>query len=304
MTSKYARTHHPPTRPHTHLTLTTLYSVGWLKTVDQYHYGNRNDIQRAGTQNIINAVIKELAWNPDRKFSYVEQAFFQRFWDEADDKMRDVTRGLVASGQLEFINGGWCMHDEAAPGFADMIDQTTLGHRLILQQFNVTPKVTWQIDPFGHSTFQASMMSAPIAGFSGVHVARDDWQEQNQRTAARTIEMVWAPSRSLGMAGATYMGVLYNGYCTIGGIDMSIGSNDAPIMDDPTLEDLNIGAIVDNVVANAYNDIKQYPQGEPGGDGTADVLLLLGCDFEWENAGTWFTASTQRKNLHQPAPRL
>ena len=126
--------------PHTHD------DVGWLKTVDQYHYGSRNDIQRAGTQNIINAVIKELAWNPDRKFSYVEQAFFQRWWDEADDKMREVTRGLVASGQLEFINGGWCMHDEASPGFADMVDQTTLGHRLILQQFNVTPSLTWQID--------------------------------------------------------------------------------------------------------------------------------------------------------------
>jgi hypothetical protein len=53
--------------PHTHD------DVGWLKTVDQYHYGNRNDIQRAGTQNIINAVVKELAWNPDRRFIYVEQ---------------------------------------------------------------------------------------------------------------------------------------------------------------------------------------------------------------------------------------
>ena len=246
--------------------------------------------------------------------------------------MQTLTKGLVASGQLEFINGalacarvlraraharlcpharalrarllpplclthlpsrppagGWCMHDEASPGFADMIDQTTLGHRLILQQFNVTPKTTWQIDPFGHSTFQASMMSAPIAGFNGVHVARDDWQEQNQRTADRTIEMVWAPSTSLGMAGATYMGVLYNGYCTVGGIDMSEGSNDAPIMDDMALEDSNIGAVVDGVVNNALNDIKQYPQGEPGGDGTADVMLLLGCDFEFENAGTWYT---------------
>ena len=53
--------------PHTHD------DIGWLKTVDQYHYGNRNDIQRAGTQNIINAVVKELAWNPDRRFIYVEQ---------------------------------------------------------------------------------------------------------------------------------------------------------------------------------------------------------------------------------------
>ena len=216
-----------------------------------------------------------------------------------------------------------------------MIDQTTLGHRLILQQFNVTPRTTWQIDvcwrrpmpplhcpcprprprprpsrlysftaltpsstllldpppsqPFGHSTFQASMMSAPIAGFNGVHVARDDWQEQGQRTADKTIEMVWAPSSSLGMAGATYMGVLYGGYCTIGGIDMSEGSNDAPIMDDMSLEDSNIGAVVDGVINNVLNNLKQYPQGEPGGDGTSDVMFPLGCDFEWENAGTWYT---------------
>lgn len=45
----------------------------------QYYYGSHNEIQRAIVQNIINSVIKELAWNPDRKFIYVEQAFFQRW---------------------------------------------------------------------------------------------------------------------------------------------------------------------------------------------------------------------------------
>ena len=39
----------------------------------QYHYGRRNDIQRAQTQNILDGVIKELMWNPDRRFIYVEQ---------------------------------------------------------------------------------------------------------------------------------------------------------------------------------------------------------------------------------------
>ena len=32
-------------------------------------------------------------------------AFFQRWWDEQDDKMQTLVKGLVASGQLEFING-------------------------------------------------------------------------------------------------------------------------------------------------------------------------------------------------------
>ena len=78
----------------------------------------------------------------------------QRFYAYASDKMRALTDQVVAAGQLEFVNGGWCQHDEASPSFVDMIDQTSLGHRLLLQQFNVTPKSTHQADPFGHSGFQ------------------------------------------------------------------------------------------------------------------------------------------------------
>lgn len=45
---------------------------------------------------------------------------------------------LFRRGQLEFINGGWCMHDEAAPSYVDMIANTALGHRLITSQFGVS----------------------------------------------------------------------------------------------------------------------------------------------------------------------
>ena len=38
----------------------------------QYYYGAQNQIQRAVVQNILNSMVKELAWNPDRKFIYVE----------------------------------------------------------------------------------------------------------------------------------------------------------------------------------------------------------------------------------------
>ena len=124
---------------------------------------------QAEVQNIISSVIKELAWNPDRKFIYVEQVCFtgtgspecnniyrrfcRRFFNVGGLKLtlrhrllalsalgfancchvvsfapvQTLTQQLVASGQLEFINGGWCMHDEANPSFVDMIDQTTLG---------------------------------------------------------------------------------------------------------------------------------------------------------------------------------
>lgn len=54
------------------------------------------------------------------------------------------------------------MHDEAATHYIDMIDQTTLGHRYIKDQFNVTPRIGWQIDPFGHSAVQAYLLGAEV----------------------------------------------------------------------------------------------------------------------------------------------
>lgn len=54
------------------------------------------------------------------------------------------------------------MHDEATTHYIDMIDQTTLGHRFIKEQFNKTPLAGWQIDPFGHSAVQAYLLGAEV----------------------------------------------------------------------------------------------------------------------------------------------
>ena len=34
---------------------------------------------------------------------------------------------MVNSGRLEFINGGWCMNDEATTHYVDIVDQMSLG---------------------------------------------------------------------------------------------------------------------------------------------------------------------------------
>lgn len=52
--------------------------VGWLKTLDQYFWGIHDDVQRANVFLIIDSVITELEQNPERKFTYVEMAFFMR----------------------------------------------------------------------------------------------------------------------------------------------------------------------------------------------------------------------------------
>lgn len=57
------------------------------------------------------------------------------------------------------------MHDEATCHYIDMIDQTTLGHGLIKEHFNKTPRAGWQIDPFGHSAVQAYLLGAEVCCF-------------------------------------------------------------------------------------------------------------------------------------------
>jgi lysosomal alpha-mannosidase len=63
--------------------------------------------------------------------------------------------------RLEFISGGWCMNDEGTTHYSSIIDQHSLGLEFLRNQFGECgrPKVGWQIDPFGHSREQASLLA-------------------------------------------------------------------------------------------------------------------------------------------------
>ena len=72
-----------------HLVSHTHDDTGWLKTVDQYYLGLNNSIYFAGVQYILDSVIESLLADSNRKFTYVEMAFFARWWDEQSDAMKD-----------------------------------------------------------------------------------------------------------------------------------------------------------------------------------------------------------------------
>lgn len=109
--------------------------VGWLKTVDQYYYGDRNRIQLGAVQYTLDSVVEELKKSPDRRFIYVETAFFWRWWTNQDDEMKATVKRLVENGQLEFILGGWVMNDEACSHYNAAVDQMTLGLRFVYIDF-------------------------------------------------------------------------------------------------------------------------------------------------------------------------
>ncbi len=83
--------------------------------MDQYYYGcelwfgsydnhesflyidllARREINTKGVQYILDSVVQALVDNPDRRYIYVEMAFFWRWWNEQSDDIRNTVKQLV-----------------------------------------------------------------------------------------------------------------------------------------------------------------------------------------------------------------
>ena len=165
--------------PHTHD------DTGWLKTVDVYFQDQ--------VQYILSNVVIELDRNPDRRFIYVEIAFFERWWRHQCVVTKALVKKLVNSGQLQFTLGHWSMPDEAVTHYNDIITNAELGMRFLEEHFGECgkPLVAWQIakvvknvvnireflvfysdfryffssDPFGHSRAIMEMYCGRVESF-------------------------------------------------------------------------------------------------------------------------------------------
>uniref|UniRef100_A0A8C1WCW0 Alpha-mannosidase n=1 Tax=Cyprinus carpio TaxID=7962 RepID=A0A8C1WCW0_CYPCA len=256
--------------PHTHD------DVGWLKTVDQYYYGDRNNIQHAGVQYILDSVIDQLQKDPARRFIYVETAFFYRWWKQQNQSTQRIVTQLVNEGRLEFINGGWCMSDEATTHYSAVIDQMTLGLRFLNDTFGECgrPRVAWHIDPFGHAREHASIFAQ--MGYDGFFFGRLDYQDKARRMKTKEMEMLWRASESLTPPLADlFTGVLPNGYNPPEGFCWDQSCDDAPIRDDPDLEDYNVDEIVQKFLNAGFYKANH-------------IIMTMGSDFQYENANLWY----------------
>ncbi|KAL4583070.1 hypothetical protein LXL04_007634 [Taraxacum kok-saghyz] len=253
--------------------------VGWLKTVDQYYTGANNSIRGACVQNVLDSVISALLDDKNRKFIYVEMAFFQRWWNQQSELLKSKVKELVKTGQLEFINGGMCMHDEATPHYIDLIDQTTLGHMFIQGEFGQTPRVGWQIDPFGHSSVQAYLLGAEV-GFDSLFFARMDYQDRAKRKIDKTLEVVWRGSKSLGSSSQIFTGIFPRHYDPPDGFTFEINDVSPPIQDDVLLFDYNVEERVNDFVAAAMAQANVTR--------TNHIMWAMGTDFRYQYAVSWF----------------
>uniref|UniRef100_A0A182U141 alpha-mannosidase n=1 Tax=Anopheles melas TaxID=34690 RepID=A0A182U141_9DIPT len=249
--------------------------VGWLKTVDQYYYGSRNNIQKAGVQYILDSVVHELLKDPSRRFIYVESAFFQKWYLEQTLEMQQQVHMLVEEGRLEFIGGAWSMNDEAAVHYQSVVDQFTWGLRFLNDTFGECgrPRIGWQIDPFGHSREQASLFAQ--MGYDGLFFARLDYQDKNNRMQTRTPEMIWYTSSSL-EENELFTSVLYNHYSAPPGYCFDVLCNDDPMIDDQQSTDYNVKARIDTFIA--------WLEKMAGSYRTNNLILTMGDDFNYMNA--------------------
>ncbi|CAF4876634.1 unnamed protein product [Rotaria sp. Silwood1] len=243
-----------PNKLNVHIVTHTHDDVGWLKTIDQYYYGSRSEICNRGVQYIIDSMIQALLDNPDRRYIYVEMAFFWRWWNQQSDDMRNTVRQLVNEGRLEFISGGWSMHDEGATHYNSIIDQHSLGAEFLRDQFGdcARPKIGWQIDPFGHSREVASLFAQ--MGFDGLFFGRADYQDIAKRNITKTMEMIWKGSANLDRQSWLFTGILPHGYDAPESLCFDILCTDAPIMDDARLHDYNVPERVQTFINAAHNE--------------------------------------------------
>lgn len=227
--------------------------------------------------------MNELSNNANRKFIFVETAFFARWYEEQPPARREAVKRLVKSGQLEFINGGWCMHDEAAPFYVEMVDQTTRGHQFIKREFGeaASPRGTWQIDPFGHSNTQAWLLSAE-AGMYSLFWGRTDYQDRNVRWRNKGLEWIWEGSESLGASARVFAGELY-GIKGGGGYSCPLNFDNVnfkQVDDNPKRYEYNVEEWMDKVVALAEE--------QQAHTRTNHLMWACGNDFAYTNAAAWY----------------
>ncbi|CAB3257391.1 unnamed protein product [Arctia plantaginis] len=233
--------------PHSHM------DAGWVKTFDQYYYGTKTTISTANVQLIYHSVLSELLHDKRRKFTFSETAYFWRWWKEQRPTTRATFRTLVQEGRVEFAGGGWVNNDEATPDYLHIIDQFTWGLRKINDTLGPCgkPKAAWQIDTYGHTREQVSLLAQ--MGYDGLFI---------------------------GKMSDIMTHTLFNLYNAPEGFCFDFLCNDEPIIDDPDNKVYNADKRVNDFITQIERQAKYYDHD--------NIMVTMGGDFTYQSAANWF----------------
>eukprot|EP01084_Bolivina_argentea_P281182 481054_1 len=276
---KYALCKPPPytgNKINIHIMAHTHDDTGWVYTTDEYYIHI--------VQWIFYTLIPTLENDPDHKFTYVEMAFFQRWWSEQNDSMKQRVLKLLNNRQLQINLGGWCMNDEANPNAASEIRQMMDGAQFILYNFgqNSYPNTGWHIDPFGSSYVTAGMWGQ--IGFDTFGINRISYKDKDQRKKDKRLEFMWKGSNSLGEESWIWTHIMDSYYCTpneiyFNGLDGRwYEQNEKWIVTNDKLPSYptNYIQMAQQFVTDARNRNSWYRHNH--------ILIPFGCDFAHFNA--------------------
>ncbi|XP_057661508.1 lysosomal alpha-mannosidase-like [Diorhabda carinulata] len=249
--------------------------VGWLKTVEDYFYGEHNDIQNIGVQYVLDSILQALDQDASRRYIQVETAYFWKWWKLQSDDKRQRFKNFVENGRIEMIGGGWSMNDEACTSYQSIINQFTWGLRILNDTLGECgrPKIGWQIDPFGHSREQASIFKQ--MGYDAVFFTRLSTDERNARKLTKDLEFMWNSNDNFENSEifTSIMDSYYapNDFCW----DYLQCSSDA-INDDPDSFDYNLDKKVEEFSEKILNYSSYFR--------TNNILFAMGGDFQYQAA--------------------
>ena len=169
-------------------------------------------------------------------------AFFTLWWRDQTDAVKLKFKSFLASGRIEFVNGGWSMNDEACPLYSDIISNMMTGHQFLHSEFGVTPKIGWHVDPFGHSLANQYLFSE--MGLEAIMFSRIDYQDKEKRMASKELEWVWETfSEDRGSNSTIFAHTMFHHYFPPPGFcwePNNCGYYDEPIVNDRNLKTYNV----------------------------------------------------------------
>ena len=220
---------------------------------------------KVSVKRILDNMVVSLSNKPDRKFSYVEMSFFKRWYDKQTEKTKQKVKQFIKEGRLEIINGGWVMHDEAGSYYKHSIDNMRIGLKFLKEEFNITPKIGWFIDPFGHSSATSHILKQ--MNFDKIVLTRIDYLEKQDRINNHNLEFIYDP---FGLGQEIFTHISYHHYNPRKILRHYPGDKKI-ILNEEELKD---------VCEKFYEEMKE----ERVGYRTNNILLYYGEDFAFNEA--------------------
>jgi hypothetical protein len=134
--------------PHSHQ------DFGWLYTAQEYF--------KAQVSEILDNVVEKMASDSFYRFVIADLAFLKLWWNKSSAASQQALLRAIKSKQIEVLNGGLVLNDQASPGYEHILLNFEAGMDFLTNDMQVPPELIrtgWSIDQFGLSSTMTKLYS-------------------------------------------------------------------------------------------------------------------------------------------------